>query len=184
MAVHPRGWETGWRLAQGETRLRCLGEHFPARWMSWDWSTWIRGGKGQTILTLMILSREWEEKVATWLPLLPAQWSSFPQMSSTDFHLRLYQHVSKVKAEFLLPLSPLLLRCLLTYNLGQQWCSAAARAAREEAQAPWGDTCCKGDCLQRHHFHQFTVMQGKPVKCVIFLSMEQQMEHIINTVRL
>lgn len=35
----------GLRLSLGLTSLLCLGEHFPARWMSWDWSTWITKGE-------------------------------------------------------------------------------------------------------------------------------------------
>lgn len=133
---------------------------------------------------LLKISTTPENKERKWplssSPTSPCTVKHFPHKWAQLVSIFDYQHLSQMKAKVLLHLGSLLWMCWLTYSLGQRWCSAAAQAAWEEAQAPWGDTCCKRDYLQtQQELHLFIVLQGKPVRRVIVLSDSQQIRYII-----
>lgn len=110
-AVCPWDRGTGWRSAQELTSRRCLGEHFPARRMSWDWSTWITEGKGPNRFTLIAddtlfkTSTSPESKRKKWPLSAPrvAQWGTFQQTSTIGFHLQSYQHPAAPHTEHYSP---------------------------------------------------------------------------------
>lgn len=98
----------GWRSAREATRLRYLGDRFLARWMSWDWSTWITEDKGLNHLTLMIGSWRYPQLPRTRresghlapAPLLPAQWNTFPTNEHSWFPSLIINIWAKWKPKF------------------------------------------------------------------------------------